>query len=56
MKLADASKFFDKVSQNGGLVTVPMDEKSYGASQQPYEDELIMFPVEYGRITDPNGT
>ena len=55
VKLADASKSFEKVSQHGGVVKVPMEENSYGASLQPDEDELVNFPVEYGRVTDPNG-
>lgn len=51
----DAFSFVRKSEQFGGKIIRPFDEYGYGASIIPDENEMVINPVKYGCIEDPDG-
>ena len=51
----EASAFVRQSEQFGGKIVRPFDEYGYGASLIPDEDEMVIKPVRYGWVHDPDG-
>jgi catechol 2,3-dioxygenase-like lactoylglutathione lyase family enzyme len=51
----DAPACMLSAEQNGGKIVRPFAEYGYGASIIPDEDEMVIIPVWYGCIEDPDG-
>lgn len=51
----DIDAIVDNSLKNGGEIYMKVDNYAYAASLIPDENDLMQFPVRYGKLSDPDG-